>query len=84
MKREERKELCYLDKTSFAYLIGIGLTHMYNVTKNEIGFAPKIGLHFCSLIFKLDIEYRYNFLINNRNNNFHEIICSFGISWFVR
>jgi len=66
-----------INYTYFYYLTafggGVGASWFYNIENNDIGLSPIIGISFNLLVFKIDFNYRYNFVLNNINNNYHEI-----------
>jgi hypothetical protein len=67
-------------KTIF-FFGGIGISCLYNISNNEIGIAPQIGIvnyFFYSFIF--NCYYRYNVNLTNIDRSFHEIILTFNIA----
>jgi hypothetical protein len=76
----EKDSILRLDYTYvLAEFFTIGLSNRYNVNKQQFGIAPKIGLHVFPMFFMLNIDYRYNIIMNNWDKNFHEITFSFSI-----
>jgi hypothetical protein len=59
---------------------GAGISLFYDINNNGIGVAPQIGINnYIFFIFALNINYRYNILLNNKTRNFHEIVLSLSI-----
>ena len=69
--------------TYFRYLlsfgVGTGLSCFYNVSNNNIGITPQIGGGLLFGLVILNCNYRYNIVLNNLNNSYHEIILSVSI-----
>ena len=78
----EKDSILSLNYTYVPYIsdfLTFGLSSNYNINKQEFGLAPKIGLQLVALIFILDIDYKYNIIINEKNKNYHEIIFFISI-----
>ena len=79
----EKDSILRLDYTYiFAIFFTIGLSNRYNINKQEFGIAPKIGFQFFFQFFRLNLDYRYNIIINKKDKNFHEITLSISIPLF--
>jgi hypothetical protein len=81
---DKKDSILRLDYTYVPFLfLTLGLSNSYNINKREFGIAPKIGLQIFLLIFGLNIDYRYNFIINNWDKNFYEITFSLSVPLFL-
>jgi hypothetical protein len=59
---------------------GIGISCLYNISNNEIGIAPQVGIvNYFFFFFVINCYYRYNVNIINIDRSFHEIILTLNI-----
>jgi hypothetical protein len=68
----------------FAQVLGFGLISSYNINNSDIGIAPKISV---GIWFFAQLDYRYNIIINNIGNSYHEItvyIRPFILPFFIK
>ena len=64
----------------FYYGAGIGVSGLYNINNKDIGIAPKIGGSMFLGITMINYYYRYNIVLNNVNNSYHETVFSISIN----
>jgi hypothetical protein len=72
-----------IDYTYFGYFawlgVGGGISTFYNISNNNIGIAPQFGGSVFLWIIKINYYYRYNVVLNNIKNNYHETVVSVNI-----
>ena len=64
----------------FYFGVGVGISALYNITNKDIGIAPKIGGSMFFGIIMINYYYRYNFVLNNVYNSYHETVFSLSIN----
>ena len=67
----------------FYYGAGLGISGFYNTSNNDTGIAPKIGGSVFLGIIIINYYYRYNLVLNNVNNNYHETVLSLSINILI-
>ena len=75
----ERDSILGIDLTCVLGIPSVGLSNRYNINKKEYIIAPKIGID----IFFLSLDYRYNIILNNISRNYHELIFSLIIPFYL-
>jgi len=63
----------------FYFGIGGGISGLYNIDNNDTGIAGEIGGSLFFGVVKLNYYYRYNFIVNNVHNSYHEAVLSVSI-----
>jgi hypothetical protein len=59
--------------------LGGGISAFFNINNNNFGIAPQIGGSIFLFIVRLDYYYRYNLILNNVRNSYHETVVSVSI-----
>ncbi|MDR0442709.1 MAG: hypothetical protein LBH44_04795 [Treponema sp.] len=66
-----------IDYTYFRYFAifggGVGISVFHNINNYDTGIAPQIGVDLFLGFISISCHYRYNFVLNNVLNNYHEI-----------
>jgi hypothetical protein len=58
---------------------GVGMSSFYNITNNNMGIAPLIGGSLSLHFIRFNYYYRYNLVLNNNKNSYHETAVSISI-----